>query len=311
MKRRAPGPRVAILGCGRVGLALAVELLFRGRRFLGSEVLRVWSRSSRSTRALRALVGEEGHRLRVLRALGEAAAEADILLLCVADDAIAPMVERLARTPAARERTPVLLMTNGFLPLDVLARLARHGWAVGRMHPLSPVPAGAERTSPLHRSRYALQGDAKTVRAAQRIVRGMRGIPFLLADHPGAAGAYHSGASLLSGGLVALFHQCERVMTPSFRDAAEVRPALAHLIGATLWYTWNGGPEKALTGALSRGSEGLVRGHLEALEEFPEARALYCLLGQSMLTLARARGSIEPATERRLRRLLKSRAPRR
>ncbi|HEX6885071.1 MAG TPA: DUF2520 domain-containing protein, partial [Planctomycetota bacterium] len=176
------------------------------------------------------------------------------------------------------------------------------------MHPLTPVPAGAEETSPLHRSRYALEGDARALRAARQIVRGIRGTPFVLAGNSGAAQAYHAGASLLCGGLVALFHQTERVLARSFEDAAEIRPALAHLVGNTLWYTWTAGPQRALTGALSRGSESLVLGHLQALKAIPEARALYCLLGETMLELAHARGSIDSATRRRLLRVLKREA---
>ena len=296
---------MAILGCGNVGQALATELLFRGRKVLEDEPLRVWSRSGRSGRALRVLGRKAGHGVRVMASPGQAAEEADVLLLCVTDAAIPAVIGRMARARAARQHAPVLLMTNGFLPLSTLQPLERLGWSVGRMHPLTPVPAGAEETSPLHRSRYALEGDARALRAARRMVRGIRGIPFQLAGHPGAAQAYHAGASLLCGGLVALFHQTERVLAQSFADAAEVRPALAHLVGNTLWYTWTRGPQRALTGAVSRGAESLVSGHLQALEAVPEARALYCLLGESMLELARARGSIDVATQRRLLLLLK------
>jgi predicted short-subunit dehydrogenase-like oxidoreductase (DUF2520 family) len=110
---------------------------------------------------------------------------------------------------------------------------------------------------------------------------------------------------------VALLHQCERVMADTFDSPAEVRSALAHLAGNTLWYAHLLGPEAALTGALSRGSVELTRGHLAALAAVPEALDLYRHLGTTMLELARSRGSIDEATRRRLRALLASEPVRR
>lgn len=301
---------MAILGCGNVGRALAVELLYRGRRMLGNEALTVWSRSAASVRLLRAEAQEECSRLRVVRTPCAAAKGVDILVLCVADDAIAGTVRRLETTPATRRAGPVVLTTNGFLPLSTLAPLERVGWSVGRMHPLAPVPPGATRAAPLHRARFALQGDVRAVHAATRLVRGIRGIPFLLADRPGTAQAYHAGVSLLGGGFIALLHEVERFLAETFQDEREVRAALTHFVGTILWYAYTVGPERTLTGAISRGSEAMVRGHLESFAAAPRARSLYAQLGETMLDLARARGSIRPASARRIRRMLRASARR-
>ena len=304
MKRAKSRPRVAILGCGHVGRALAVELLDTKRRpapFRGE--LRVWSRSPRSLERLRKLLEPQTRRpWQVASSADEALAWADVVLVCLADEAIAPLARRLAENDRAIHRQ-VVLMTNGYLPLSSLGRLRRRGCAVGRLHPLAPVPTDRELNA-LCMAAYALEGDARAVRSAKELVGNMQGLVLLLGRRRGSAQTYHAGASLLSGGIVALFHLAERVMSRSVSSRAALRDALDDFAEKTLDNIYACGPREALTGALSRGSESLVRGHLQSLRKVPEALALYRLLGGTMLELAHARGSIDTRELRRLGALL-------
>ncbi len=228
----------------------------------------------------------------------ESLSEADILVLCVADDAIVPLVRHLAKAVADDHR-PIVLFTNGYLPLSVLAPLRRRGCAIGRFHPLASVPSLMELTS-LTNAPFGLEGDSLALRAAKGIVKQIEGTPLELASRRGAAQAYHAGASLLGGGLVALFHLAERVMGDSVTSRTVLRDALHQFADMTLFNTKVLGPKQALTGALARGSQTIVRGHLRALARVPEALEFYRLLGRTMLDLAHARGSIDKRTRRRL-----------
>lgn len=221
------------------------------------------------------------------------------MLLCVADDAFAPLARELARDVLHRQ---VVLFTNGYLPVTCLAPLRRRGCAIGRLHPLAPIPSGLEHTTLMQS--FAIEGDARAVLAATKIIRGIEARALFLKKRRGAAQAYHAGASLLSGGLVALFHLAEQVMSSSVSSRAVLNDALYDFAETTLWNTCWLGPKQALTGALSRGSEPLVRGHLAALGSSPEIHQLYCLLGRTMLDLAQARGSIDEKEAHRLRALL-------
>lgn len=306
MKRAASRPRVAILGCGPVGKALAVELLDSERAAPLRSELRVWSRSGRSRAALRRLLVRQdrknARRLRLFPSAGEAFADADLVLLCVADDAIQSVARELAESRQAFHGQ-VVLFTNGYLPLACLAPLRRRGCAIGRLHPLAPIPSGQEFIT-LTMAPFAIEGDARAVQVAKRLVRGIEGDPLFLTKRRGAAQAYHAGASLLCGGLTALFYLAEQVMSESVSSPAALRDALADFADITLWNARVLGPEKALTGALSRGSETLVRGHLAALKSVPAALELYRLLGGTMLELGHARGSIDFSESLRLRALL-------
>jgi predicted short-subunit dehydrogenase-like oxidoreductase (DUF2520 family) len=300
---------VAILGCGHVGRALAVELLDAERPPPLRGKLLLWSRSKRSVQGLRKLlIGQEGGnelRLQVCASAGEALSRADVVLLCVADGALASMVRELAREPTGESR-PVVFFTNGYLSLATLAPLKRRGFPVGRLHPLTPIPSGME-LSNLIRAPFALEGEAQTLRAARALVAGIEGR--VLALKPGAAPGYHAAASLLAGGLVALFDQAERVMATALRSSrANLRDALTDYADTVLLNLFSLGPSEALTGALSRGSEAIVRGHLKALGKAPGAHALYCLLGERMLELAQARGSIDARQKHLLLGLLEARS---
>jgi predicted short-subunit dehydrogenase-like oxidoreductase (DUF2520 family) len=289
-----------------VGKALALELLDPERPLPFRGSLRAWSRSARSVQSLRKSVDIQAHsrqqRLRAVGSAREALAGADVVLLCVADDALVPIVRELAGARDALHHQ-VVLFTNGYLPISCLAPLRRRGCAIGRLHPLAAVPAGQEHIA-LSMAPFALEGDARAVRAAKKIVRGIEGTTLFLKKGRRAAAAYHAGASLLGGGVVALFHQAERVMAGSVSSRVALRNVLHDFASNVLWNVWSLGPEKALTGALARGSEPLVRGHLVELAKVPGADGLYRLLGQTMLDLAKARGSIDEMQKRRLRALI-------
>ena len=95
-----------------------------------------------------------------------------------------------------------------------------------------------------------------------------------------------------------------RAMAPAVGPRSAVREALDEFTRGVLSNAWILGPEAALTGALARGSEPLVRGHLRALRRVPDAALLYRWLGGPMLELAQGRGSLGAAQASRLSNLL-------
>lgn len=299
---------MAILGCGNVGRALARALAGVGgwRKFVSfrGDVV-VWSRSRRSTR--KCLEEVAGWSPRPARrpvhaggSLEEAVTEADVVLLCVAESALPDVIRATVRATSRQRRKPVLLVASGFQALAPLRRSLAPGVALGRLHPLAPFP---EDGLIISRTHFAIEGDPRAVRTARLVMGWLDGRELEL--RPGNTARYHAGAALFGGGLVALFALAEAVMAPAVRSREALRRALYSFAGANAVHaTGPGGPRRALTGPLARGSEATVRLHLRELRAVPEARAAYRQLGRTMLALARARGSIDAATERRLRRLL-------
>ncbi len=298
------GRRLAVLGAGAVGGALAPALVRAGARCT------VWSRDPERARALARRAGAGA---RAEADLGRVLARADLLLLCPAEAGLAPLARRLARAEAGRARRTaagragrerIALHTNGLLGSEPLAPLAARGWACGRLHPLVSLPPGAPAPPRVLRGAgFAIGGDPAAFRAGDELARALGGRPFEL--DLGHAALYHAAAALLAGGLAALLDLARAAAERAVEPPEEASRALAALARSVLANAAARGPGGALSGPLARGAAPLVRAHLAALGAHdPLAARAYALLGARALGLARARGSIGAADERRLRALL-------
>ncbi len=304
--------RVAILGCGAVGTAFARELVDR-KRFSGRVPFRgelvLWSRSRASVRrclaALAAMSPRSADRVAVAPGLQSAVLGADVVLVCVTDRALAETTLRAARVAVQQRQAPVFLVSSGYQPLAPLrARLDRR-IALGRLHPLKPVlPWSKVHGVTRLWGATAVEGDLRARRAAHALLRHYAGVALEL--RPGQSVAYHAGASLLGGGIVALSALAEDLMSSAVRSPRRLHAALWKFASNNIDNCLHRTPALALTGPLARGAEATVRGHLRAMGRRPRARAAYAVLGEVMLDLARARGSLDAASERRLRQLLRS-----
>jgi predicted short-subunit dehydrogenase-like oxidoreductase (DUF2520 family) len=242
-------------------------------------------------------------RIRGAANLAEAVEDADVVLVCVSDEALGSVVGALARAVQGRRRKPVVLVTSGYRDLGELRRRIGRGVALGRFHPLTPVFAGS---LGFVRGTFGVEGDARARRVARALLPHWDAKALEL--RPGRADRYHAGAALLGGGTVALFSLAEACMAPAVRSRrSDLRLVLGRFATDNVHHSASRGAVRALTGPLARGSESVARGHLRALRAVPEALAAYRALGVTMLALARARGSIDAPTERRLRRLLSAR----
>jgi predicted short-subunit dehydrogenase-like oxidoreductase (DUF2520 family) len=209
--------RLAIVGRGRVGLALAEAF-----RAAGIEV--------------------EGPLGRGERPL------ADIVLLCVPDAEIA--------NAAAALEARFVGHTSGATPLVAVTEAAaspggsRPGGAFG-LHPLQTV------TGPGTSFAGAGCAIAGSTPEALELARGLAGAigmePFEIDDD--ARAAYHAAASIASNFLVTLEWMAERVAAAAGIEAESARRMLAPLVRQTVDNWAELGPERALTGPVARGDE--------------------------------------------------------
>ena len=135
--------------------------------------------------------------------------EADLLLVAVADPALAAVAELLARRPQAR----VVLHVSGPLDASVLAPLAAKaassvggssargsaalGSAIGTLHPLRAFPEVLPR--PAAGTVYALDGDVEALALARRLAAAFAGQTVEVAGE--ARTVYHLAATLAAGGV--------------------------------------------------------------------------------------------------------------
>jgi predicted short-subunit dehydrogenase-like oxidoreductase (DUF2520 family) len=280
---------VAIVGAGRVATALGVLLERAGHRLVVA-------------------AGRDGSRARVARHLphvpfvpldraAERSAEAEVVLLGVPDDHIAPVCGALCEEGGVRAGQFVLHL-SGSVGLDALAPAERLGAEVLSLHPLQSFPTverGVER--------FPGSGAAVTARTerglafGERLARDLGGVPFRLEDR--LKPLYHGAAVFAANYLVTVEAVAERL----FRLAglSEPGPLFAPLARAVLDRALAEGPAAALTGPAARGDAGTVARNLEALAEHaPEAVPAYVALARLAAGIALEAGHLSEEGRARL-----------
>jgi predicted short-subunit dehydrogenase-like oxidoreductase (DUF2520 family) len=279
---------VGVVGAGRLGTALARALDAVGYRieFLVARDVRRARRAARLAGvAARPLASSQLARL----------PPADLLLLTTPDDALAETAAQLAA--AAGERRGVVLHTSGALSSEVLAPLRGRGHAVGSLHPLVAVSEAGPGAGSLRRAYFCVEGDARAVSVARRLVRDLGARSFSVPAELKAL--YHAAAVMSAGHTVALFDVAATLLAACGLGEREARRVLLPLLGSALDNLSRQDPAGALTGTYARADVGTARKHLAALKASGDRQALelYRLLGRRSLRLAAAKGADAPSLE--------------
>lgn len=277
--RRGP---VVVVGLGRLGGALALGLERAGWP------IRVLPRSRKSARRAAALgletVGREGLR------------EAKLCVLAVPDVAVGSVARELHE---ALEPTCALVHCAGALDLlafgDQPELLARPR---GSFHPLCAISSPEDA---LEGHTVALAATSPALLAVLgRMARDLRLRPIEVPETKRAA--YHAGAVLSAGGLVALASAAVEALGQAGIGEAAALEALLPLMRSALRGAERRGLAAGLTGPIARGDVAVVEAHLAALPR--EVRELYRALGRRALALAGER--LAPDVHARMARALQS-----
>jgi predicted short-subunit dehydrogenase-like oxidoreductase (DUF2520 family) len=226
------GARVGVVGAGRLGTALAAALREAG---LEAE-------------------GPAGR--------GEVPRGCDAIVVCVPD------AEIPAAAAAVAGAAPLVGHTSGATPLSALepARAERFG-----LHPLQTFPerVAAGRGGALAAfagSGCAVAGSTAEALAFARDLSRLLGMTPFEIDDEGRA-AYHAAGSIASNFVVTLLAAAERVAGGAGLEPHEARALLAPLVRRTVETVVELGPERALTGPISRGDEETVAAQRRAVAD--------------------------------------------
>jgi len=260
--------RVLVVGGGRLGGALALAL--SARRW----PVRVLSRSEEGRRRVLAL----GLKLATPKDL----AQAQVALLCVPDKAVPEVARELARTLG---RGAALVHCAGALSLKALG--APRGRALGSFHPLCAV------SDP----RDLLAGHAVAVSTRSPVLKAVlrrmaKELKLQVLEVPeGRRAAYHAGAVLSAGAVVALLSVSVEALGHAGIPEDEALKALLPLTRSSLRGVEARGLVRGLTGPVVRGDASVIAAHLAALP--PQVAEVYRLLSQRALRLVGSRLSPE------------------
>jgi len=266
----AAKPRIAIVGPGRLGIALTLEL-----RRAGYTISEIVSRNSAaSKRKARELARKvEAHASTV----DHPHLDADLVWFCVPDREIASASHQVASVVVWKKK--IAFHSSGALASDELKALRRRGTAVASVHPLMTFVSGS--IPSLKGVPFAVEGDAVAVRVARRIVRDLGGETFNIRRQHKAA--YHAWGAFASPLLVATLVTAEQVARKAGLSAVQARKKMLPIVRQTIANYEALGPAGAFSGPIVRGDAETVRKHLQVLRKVPEAREVYLALARSAL----------------------------
>lgn len=271
----AAKPRIAIVGPGNLGSALALSLREAGFTI---EAVIARGRGESLTKAQRLARRVGGKALIASTTIG-----AQLIWFCVPDSEIAHAAVAFARESSWQGK--VALHSSGALSSDELDALRRRGASVASVHPLMTFVRGSRPS--LARVPFAIEGDAVAVRVGRRIVRDLGGKPYSIRKKDKAA--YHAWGTFASPLLTALLATTESVAGLARVNRRDAVRWMMPILRQTLEnYAEFGGPN-AFSGPIVRGDVDTVRRHLRGLRGLPAAREVYSSLARSALRYLPAR----------------------
>jgi len=260
-------PSVGIVGCGRMGTALAKTLGDKGHAIVG-----VSSLHRTSAQRLADLCG-------ILEATDrpwEITRKADVVFLATPDGVIESVCESISKqdgfSPAA-----VVLHCSGAHPSTILASARKSGASIGSMHPLQSFASVDITQNPFKGIRVAIEGDPKAISAADQMARDLEALPLqiITAGKP----LYHAAAVVASNFLVTLMGVAFRLIQQAGVKPDEAFAVLKPLIEGTLANIDRVGVHQALTGPVVRGDVQTVKTHIQAIgQTMPELLHFYTCL---------------------------------
>jgi len=262
-------PRIAIVGAGNLGNALALALRDAGF-VIASVIARSKGESFRKAQRVAKRVGAKASVL-------PADPNSDLIWFCVPDSEIARVAAAFAEEVSWKGK--VALHSSGALSSAELEPLRRNGAAVASVHPLMTFVRGSHPS--LAGVPFAIEGDAVAARVARRIVRDLGGEPYSIRKEDKAA--YHAWGTFASPLLTALLATTEQVASLAGIDRKHAVQRMMPILRQTLAnYAEFGGPN-AFSGPIIRGDVDTVRRHLGVLRGRPAARRVYSSLARSAL----------------------------
>jgi predicted short-subunit dehydrogenase-like oxidoreductase (DUF2520 family) len=259
----ATKPRIAIVGPGRLGSALAIELSRAG--YAITELVYAKPKKSQPlARKVRARASFHDN----------AFLDAELVWFCVPDREIAAAARALFAKVEWRGK--VAFHSSGALPSSELDVLRRGGASVAAVHPMMTFVRGT--VPSLRGVPFALEGDSGAVRIAQRIARDLGGDSFKIRAKDKVA--YHAWGAFASPLLVALLVSAEQVARAAGLAPTDARRKMLPILKQTIENYGRLGPAGAISGPLVRGDTEVVRKHLQVLQSIPGAKDVYLALSR-------------------------------
>jgi len=259
--------RIGFVGGGRVGKAYGKFLKSRGYDVCG-----YFSRTQSSAIEAASFAGTSWY-----GSMEELAEASDMIFLTVNDDQIPLTAKKMSDADAALDGKIVVHM-SGALSSGELEVLKKRGCHTYSLHPLLSFAEPVKAWKRVGDAVFSVEGDGEKMQTVKRMLKDT-GCSFFEIETDKKA-LYHAAACVASNYVTVLLDYAFSLyldMGLSRQDAAK---ALLPLSKGTVQNAEDGGPEKTLTGPISRGDSGVIRLHMEAFDKSAkEKEDFYRLMG--------------------------------
>lgn len=284
--------RIAIIGAGNVGTALAVLLQKAGHDIIGI--------ASRTETSATLAAG------RVNSSYGTDplafTKSADVVFLTTPDRVIAEVCTQIAAQNGFTPGT-IVTHTSGAHSSAILKSAVDNGAYPLSFHPLQTFANPDAGIQNLPESFITIEGHPEALPAARQLVSDLQ--CKLLEIPTEGKPLYHAAACIACNYFTTLIDSALQVMEAAGVSREDGLPALYPLIDGTLKNIKRVGTTQSLTGPIARGDASTVDAHLRAMEKhIPDIIPLYKLLGLATVDVATAKGTLnEPERENLLKNL--------
>lgn len=297
----------AIIGCGKVGRALAKQLPEAGYRPMGF--------SSRRIKSAKAAAEIAGVPDRCFEKIWEAAKDADIVFITTPDGAIKESCRLISENKGFKEKSVVFHCSGALASTELASVKSSNAMSgvmtdvqIGSMHPLQSF-AVQKTGNPFENIMVAVEGDPLAVEKACEIAKDMDAQPFTIKTD--GKMLYHAAAVVASNYLVTLMDLSIKLMTASGVSETAAFDILKPLVKGTLANIESTGIPDALTGPIARGDVGIVEKHVQAIRAHSDGTAdemaeYYNMNGRQTIKIARAKGTLSEESAKQLLRILKT-----
>ncbi len=274
--------KIAIVGAGVVGTALAVLLREKGYKIAG-----IASRREESLQKANSLLGGD---VQTSTTPSQITPEADIVFITTSDGAIQDVCDAIARDGGFRSGQ-IVVHTSGALPSTILASAQQKGALIASVHPLQSFADVKQAVKILPASIFNLEGDVDAIAVLKALVEQLGGKPITIqtVNKP----LYHAAAVLACNFFVTLVYLSYQLFEAIELTQEVAAEALLPLIKGTVNNIEHLGPVKALTGPIARGDVGVIKGHLEALKMVdPRYKEIYRAISRLTVEIGIKKGTL-------------------
>jgi predicted short-subunit dehydrogenase-like oxidoreductase (DUF2520 family) len=270
---------VGVISAGRVGSVLGAALARAGHQVAAVAAV---SRESLA-RASALLPGS------LVLPADEVAAQAELLVLAVPDDALADLISGLAATGSIRKGA-LVFHTSGAHGIGILDPLTDAGALPLALHPVMTFTGTDVDLQRLDGACFGATTIDELRPVAEALVIEMGSEPVWIAEE--LRTTYHAALAFGANNLVTLVTEAADLLTRA--GVPHPERMLGPLLGAALDNSLRHG-DRALTGPVARGDAGTVGKHLDAIAaRAPEAISAYVEMSRLTAVRALAAGTLSP-----------------